>query len=405
MFDKRIYLIITIFISIFLFSHSTQAQTPVWTQLFPTGGLPMARYGPRAIYDATNNRMTIFGGANYNGSSHINLNDVWVLSNAIGLDSTTSSWTQLSPIGEPPTARFDHTAVYDAANNRMTLFGGVNYNGSFYIDLNDVWVLSNANGLDSTTSSWTQIFPTGSAPMTRYGHTAVYDPVNNRMMIFGGLFYNTFGNIIYLNDMWVLSNANGLDSTTPAWTQITTTGSAPTTRYASTAVYDTTNNRMMIFGGLNYNGSSFMDLNDVWVLSNANGLGGTPVWLQLFPSGNIPTARDSHTAVYDATNNRMTIFGGGLNGSSGLNDVWVLSHANGLGGTPAWTQLTTTGSTPTTRYDHTAIYDATNKRMTIFGGWNGNALNDVWVLSNADTTDVKDWMLYTTESDNTHSWR
>ncbi len=66
--------------------------------------------------------------------------------------------------------------------------------------------------------------------------------------------------------------------------------------------------------------------NDVWVLSNANGLGGTPVWTQLSPNPDpligYPMPRSSHTAVYDNTNNRMTIFGGS-NGSTTLNDSWV----------------------------------------------------------------------------------
>lgn len=155
---------------------------------------------------------------------------------------------------------------------------------------------------------------------------------------------------------------------------------------------------MIIFGGFNYNMGV---LNDVWVLSNANGLDSTTSsWTQLFPTGSAPTTRDLHTAVYDATNNRMTIFGGYYQGVSSLNDVWVLNHANGLGGTPAWTKIFPTGSTPTTRGGHTAVYDNVNKRMTIFGGsyggTTGTYLNDVWVLSDADgiPTSVSNWELY-----------
>jgi N-acetylneuraminic acid mutarotase len=160
----------------------------------------------------------------------------------------------------------------------MTIFGGV---GS----LNDVWVLSNANGVESTTPAWTQIFPTGPLPNARASHTAIYDTVNNRMTIFGG----SGGSVGDLNDVWVLSNANGLDSTTSAWTQLFPTGSAPTSRDGHTAVYDITNNRMTIFGGENSDVQIL--LNDTWVLSNANGLGGTPFWTQLTPSGTLPPPR------------------------------------------------------------------------------------------------------------------
>src|SRR5208283_1715909 len=98
-----------------------------------------------------------------------------------------------------------------------------------------------------------------------------------------------------------------------------------------------------------------------WVLSNANGLGGTPTWTQLSPTGSTPTARAGHTAAYDYINNRMIIFGG-LGSNNNLNDVWVLSNANGLGGTSAWIQLTTSGNALTPRDTHSAVYDNANNR-------------------------------------------
>lgn len=159
---------------------------------------------------------------------------------------------------------------------------------------------------------------------------------------------------------------------------------------------------MTIFGGYGgLDGTTF--LNDVWVLSTANGLGGTPAWKKLTPTPDptygLPTARLGHTAVYDNTNNRMIIFGGQAGPPSNpvLNDVWVLSHANGLGGTPAWSLVSTLGMTPVPREGHTAVYDSTNNRMTIFGGFGGSYLNDVWVLSDASNVPVEDWILYSTE--------
>src|ERR1035438_8583886 len=39
--------------------------------------------------------------------------------------------------------------------------------------------------------------------------------------------------------------------------------------------------------------------------------------------------------------NVLTIYAGD-SGSTGLSDVWTLSHANGTGGTPAWTHIVPT---------------------------------------------------------------
>ncbi len=144
---------------------------------------------------------------------------------------------------------------------------------------------------------------------------------------------------------------------------------------------------MIIFAGINSSGN----LNDVRVLSHANGTGGTPTWTQLLPSGTLPTARVEHSAVYDSTNNRMTVFGGGKDGATPFSDVWVLSNANGLAGTPTWTQLGRFRRSPFARSGHSAVYNSSTNAMVVFGGSigvdvasEGLQANDVWVLTHAN---------------------
>ena len=133
----------------------------------------------------------------------------------------------------------------------------------------------------------------------------------------------------------VLTNANGL-GVPQTWLQIATTGTPPPERTHYSSVHDQTNNRVIIFGGGQISGGTFSPLfNDVWVLTHANGLGGTSEWIQLAPGGPAPAPREGHRAVYDPSSNRMIIFGGGNNGIMSVpNDVWVLTNANGLGGIP-----------------------------------------------------------------------
>jgi hypothetical protein len=187
------------------------------------------------------------------------------------------------------------------------------------------------------------------------------------------------------NDVWVLENANG-NGGTPTWMQLSPLGGPPPVpRDDSPAVYDPVANRMTIFGG-----NPSPTFNDAWVLENANGLGGTPTWVQLSPLGLLPLARSANSAVFDSTNNRMTIFGGSTNIPPGIvNDVWVLSNANGIGGTPTWTQLSPTGGPPVPRRQHSAVYNPSSDVMTIFGGGTNvptccSALNDTWVLTDAN---------------------
>jgi hypothetical protein len=288
------------------------------------------------------------------------------------------TWTQLSPTGGPPPGRIGHTAVMDSLNN-MIVFGGYENAVGAPPLFNAVWVLSDADG-SGQASNWTQLMPQGVAPAKRAVHSAVYGHVSNSMIVFGGNL--SVGNcFIDANDLWVLANANGVGGT-PTWTQINPAGVPPSIRDGHSAVYDEANNRMIVFGGeLGCSSSNA----EIWVLTNANGVGGTPAWIQLSPAaGANPGPHVGHSAVYDPGSNRMIIFGGDSN-TNALNDVWVLTNANGLGGTPAWTQLTPSAPLPPVGSSFSAIYDSVANTMVIFGGAiNPSVTNDVWVLANAN---------------------
>ena len=239
---------------------------------------------------------------------------------------------------------------------------------------------------------WSTLIPNGTAgsPAARDSHTAVYDSANNWMIVFGG---QLFSSGTPLNDVWVLSNANGQGG--PAtWTQLSPSGTLPAARGLHTAVYDPATNVMTIFGGFGSNG---LGLSDVWVLSHANGLGGTPAWTKLLPSGGPPSGGYGSSAVYDSTNNIMTVFAGANHTvTASTNGVWTLSHANGVGGTPQWTNIVANGAagSPAKRESPTAVYDVANNRMIIFGGSpfpDLGAFNDVWVLANANGLGTPAW--------------
>lgn len=414
----------TPFGDVWILSHANgMGGTPLWTQLAPTGTTPVARSGHSAIYDSSNNRMTVFGG--FNGAQ--TFGDTWVLTSANGL-GTTPAWIQINATGTAPTLGF-HSAVYDQQANSMYIFAGTSTTSKLETS-NHTFVLSAANGLPAGTQNWmvsgppvrysqsafydssnnglfifagqhsttdvnfndywrdsgvigdsnlnwTNVVTSGTKPAERFGHTGLYDSGSNRMMVFGGALGFPAP---CANDYWVLQHAN-TSGGTPTWSSITTSGTPPAGRTRHASVYDSTTNSLIIFGGFNCKSSYF---NDVWVLSNANDVAGTPTWTQLTPTGTAPTPRQSSSAVYDPTTNSLIVFGGDAGGTP-FGDLWVLSHANGSGGTPAWTQITAANRGPASRSGHSAIYDLANNRMTIYGGFDGsNVLADAWVLSGAN---------------------
>jgi hypothetical protein len=260
-------------------------------------------------------------------------------------------WTHFTPVGTPPIGRYDHSAIYDPVYDRMVAYGG---GGSAETpDLSDdVWTLSLAGA-----PAWLALTPTGTPPSAPSGsyHSAIYDPLRARLIVLGEMYAP--------NEVRALSLAGA-----PAWTVLTPTGTPPGYRRRTSAIYDPVRDRIVVFGGDDGSNPS----NEVWTLS----LAGTPSWMKLTPTGTPPSGREEHTAIYDPVRDRMVVFGG--RATPGYHsEVWALS----LAGTPAWTDLTPLGLAPSARVGHSAIYDPVRDRMVVFGGDDGRRRSDVWALS------------------------
>ena len=404
---------------VWVLSHANgTGGTPAWTKLSPTGTAPNTRTGQSAVYDSADNRMIIFGGQHLTTT----LTDTWILTAPDGVG--TPSWIELKPTGTAPSLAY-HSAVYNSTSAYMYVFAGTSTankletnshaftltgaNGlakvpsrwvlggpavrygqtgfydsvtnSFFVfagqhaasnlNFNDYWQASAAIG--SSNLKWT-LLSTKSAPSARYGQAGQYDSVSNRLMVFGG----STGTC--QNDYHVLEHANGQGGTL-TWLALTPTGTAPSARALMGSAYDSTSNTLMVFGGW---GCGKTYLNDVWILTNANDLATTPIWTQLTPAGTGPSPRESSTAIYDPNSNTLVIYGGDAGGTP-FGDLWVLSSANGKGGTPTWTELFPLNNGPVARSGHTAVYDSVDNLMTIYGGYSGTAiLGDVWILSGAN---------------------
>lgn len=298
---------------------SGSGGTPAWTQLAPTGGPPVVRAHASAVHDAANNTLTVFGGHNTPGTVYYN--DVWLLNNANGTGGSPT-WTELSPTGSPPIARSSHTALYDATNNRMIIFGGFAPSSNYF---SDVWVLSNANGVGGT-PAWTSVPASQDVglfafPFGRTMHGAVYDATANKMAFFPGSGQSSNPP----NDSWVLENANGLGGTAQ-WRRHYPTGGTPTTGNSYSAVYVAAGQRAVLFGG-NRIMTPFDRLSDVWVMTNAVTGGASAAWTQLTPTGSVPVVV-LHSAVYNTAGDRMIVFGGQTN-SGRTNAVYVLVRPGG----------------------------------------------------------------------------
>ena len=236
-------------------------------------------------------------------------------------------WSTMQPAGPIPSDRQQQGAIYDPVGNRMILFGGAEY-------LDDTWSLTLGSA-----PQWVPLAPDGS-PSGRKAMAMTYDPLRHRLIMFGG--YDGS----YQNDVWTLS----LDGD-PVWTRLNPTGTRPSGRMFTVAAYDPIADRLIVFGG------HPIELNDTWELS----LAGTPAWKQLSPSGPLPSPRYGHVGIFDPVGDRLVIFGG----TNGGNEAWALE----LSGAPTWKRLALSGPQPAPRFYASAVYDSRRQRMVVLGGY------------------------------------
>ena len=326
--------------------------SPQWstTHVRPYGGSWFSEAS--MVFDPIHNRTLLFGGTTGATSA---TNSLF----ALGLDLTPDQWGVPSVSGPPPSARYGHTAIFDYANDRMLVFGGVG-GGGF---LSDVWALNTSGG----NYAWSALSPVGTPPAAREGHTAVYaDQVstNKRMIIFGG----DVGGVL-TNDVWAL-NLNG----TPTW-QPLTTSHAPSARRDHSAVYDYPGNGMYVFGGTLSDGTVS---NELYYL-NLN----TYQWTKTNVQGAKPSARANHAAVISPYQDQQMIVFGGRDALGGLlSDAWVLQGQ----GSNRWAQLTTPRPAPAERQGVAAAYSGFGAITYAGGQWGlsggtSENFNDTWILN------------------------
>jgi hypothetical protein len=327
--------------------------------LEPGDGLgPSGRYAHSAVYDSTRDRVLLYGGEFYDYGTGLDpmlyqLNDLWSLT-----FKPRTTWKPIVlDVAPPPGA--GHSLILDPVADRLIVFGGTVPDPSDFgpvdIDSNEVWQIPL-----SAAASATMLATGDSMPSVRESHTAIYDPIRRRMIVFGGCHLPEV-----LGDVWALS----LDAS-PRWTRLEATGPGPEPRYGHCAIYDPVGDRMIVFGGRNGT-TSFAD---TWQLT----LAGTPAWSPL-PSAVRPPAEVAACMVYDSRRQRIVLVGN----AEADGETWVFPLADGTG----WQPAAITGDSPAPRDAATAVFDLAEDRVVLLDGIQPTRVLDydrvVWTMASA----------------------
>eukprot|EP00961_Rhodomonas_salina_P149405 2011021-Rhodomonas_salina.2 len=172
---------------------STQSVASAWDNLSPSGTTPAVREsaGQMAI-DVSNAMMYVFGGMYYDGTAYVYLNDFF------SYNINTNAWVTISSTGTPsPRAKFSLTHWHGA----LYLFGGELDGGS---DVNDLYKYT------ISTNAWS-LLSTSNPPTTRTYHSAAVH--NGVLYIFSGV-ESANGINTARDDMWAYIIADN------AWLQL-----------------------------------------------------------------------------------------------------------------------------------------------------------------------------------------
>ncbi|MEO0481017.1 MAG: kelch repeat-containing protein [Planctomycetota bacterium] len=226
-------------------------------------------------------------------------------------DGVSLSWTELTTDGDPsaPPARFRNGCTYDPLNDRLVVFGGEDPSGTL---LNDTWQYS------FITNTWTSL-GTGGPSARRFTRLA-YDPSSLGVVLFGG--QDAAGNP--LGDTWILAGG--------AWAAITPGASAPARGLHHLVTRPDTGD-VFLCGGQDFAPTNRIHFTDVWVWDINSPNGWSPI---AATTTAIPHGVFGNNAVYDQARRRV-ILQGGQGISTAFNETGG-AYGTAYGGSPSnWT--------------------------------------------------------------------
>jgi cysteine-rich repeat protein len=191
----------------------------------PTATVPPATFRGAAGFDPRRRRLVFFGGKTLPGPAEDGRATTWEFDGVDWVDATS---------GVAPPGRHSATLTFDPERGALVLFGGRSGLGDNAADvLGDTWTYDGA---------WTELVA-AVQPAARTGHTATWDPIGRRLLVFGG---NGIDGQ-FRRDLWQLRGAT--------WTDVEL-ALAPSPRVRAAMVFDPVRQEVMLVGGKTTGGPS-----------------------------------------------------------------------------------------------------------------------------------------------------
>lgn len=259
-----------------------------WTPVDTEGTPPMKRLAA-AAYDSRRNRFVLFGGIGNRGYEQLH-GDTWewdgsrwhdvsdtrigtrdhhgmafdavrgvtVMYGGVSSDRSqpaetwvypTETWTfdghtwrEAGTVGPNPGPRSSPAMAYDAARERIVLFGGAARGGT---PLGDTWLWDG--------QAWMQMADAG-GPGPRFGPAIATDPWSGGVVLFGG--WSGQPRNVYYDDLWRWDGRQ--------WTEVPIDGPRPDAGSQAGLAFDSANQRLVLSGGGTVSEGRFVPADGPW---------------------------------------------------------------------------------------------------------------------------------------------
>lgn len=322
------------------FVRNAPPDTATWTPLAPSRS-PLARDGYTWELDEPNGRALLFGG--YAPATFSSMRDLWSYS------LSSDQWDSLVTSGDTVLSRTQHGA--GLAGSAMMVFGGEHIEGATDS------VLEQYGVLDLGTLTWTALFDVMARPTMAMSSATL----GGSVYLYGGVStpadsaHDSLVRYSFLGDTWQAVHPSN---------------SLPGDRTLALLVANYDDNELFLYGG-----SAGRTSDAPAGTSNFRLPLGGLTWISTAAPG--PPGLVGGAAVYDSANHRIVMWGGRSGAGAHPVEVWEFAL-----GAYSWRTMPTQGAPPPGRAGHRLIYDASRNRLVMFGGQaSGSWYGDTWQLA------------------------
>jgi len=225
---------------------------------------PTPRVGFAITYDSVRQTIVLFGGMNPVTGEYFN--DTW--------EYNGNDWLHVITASSPPQMSAK-TMAFDSSRNRTVLIGGEESGTSY----NDTWEYDGTN--------WIQVSTPVSPPAPGSLAALSYDAARSQSVL-------TFHDGTESMATWEYDGAN--------WSAVNV-AEAPLGRWAHTTVYDSYQQRLLLFGGVSPYSPTGLPMNDTWEYDGHS-------WTQISTTQTPPPA-DQHTMSFDTNHGQAIVLNWG----------------------------------------------------------------------------------------------